>query len=68
MEDIAEAFIYRDKSIKNLKKNVKFNWHTYGISDFHLFNSSGKTELLESGLVTNEQKKNPWGIILIGIN
>ena len=23
------------------------------------FNSSGKTELLQSGLVTNEQKKNP---------
>ena len=35
VEDIAEAFIYIDKSIKNLNRNVKSSWYTYTISDFH---------------------------------
>ena len=56
MEDIEEAFIYKDIPTKNLKGNVRADGTPTTLVTFSVVNSSDRTELLKSGLVVNNKK------------
>ena len=57
LEDIEEAFIYRDIPIKNLKRCTKADGTAMTLVTFSLVNNSDRSELLKGGLVINNQKK-----------
>ena len=56
LEDIVEAFIYRDIPIKSLKKCTEALGTAMTLVTFSLVNNSDRTELLKSGLVINNKK------------
>ena len=57
LEDIEQAFIYRDIPIKNLKRCTKADGSSMTLITFNLVNSSDRPELLRGGLSINNQKK-----------
>ena len=57
LEDIEQAFIYRDVSIKNLKRNVKAHASPITLVTFLSVSGSDKTEILKTGLVVKNEKK-----------
>ena len=56
LEDIVEAFIYRDIPIKSLKKCTEALGTAMTLVTFSLVYNSDRTELLKSGLVINNKK------------
>ena len=64
LEDIEEAFIYKDIPIKNLKRCTKADGSSMKLITFNLVNNSDRSELLKGGLSINNQKK-PEEITLI---
>ena len=57
LEDIEEAFIYRDIPIKNLKRCTKADGTSMTLVTFELVNNSDRSELFKGGLSINNQKK-----------
>ena len=57
LEDIEQAFIYRDIPIKNLKRCTKADGSSMTLITFNLVNSSDRPELLRGGLSINNKKK-----------
>ena len=57
LEDVEDAFIYRDIPIKNLKSCTKADGSAMTLVTFSLVNSSDMPELLKNGLVINNQKR-----------
>ena len=57
LEDIEDAFIYKDIPINNLKRCTKADGSAMTLVTFSLVNSSDRRELLKNGLVTNNQRK-----------
>ena len=57
LEDIEEAFIYRDIPIKNFKRCTKVDWWAMNLVTFSLINNSDRSEWVKSGLVINNEKK-----------
>ena len=55
LEDIEQAFIYRDIPIKNLKRCTKADGSSMTLITFNLVNSSDRPELLRGGLSINNQ-------------
>ena len=55
LEDIEQAFIYRDLPIKNLKRNVKAHASPITLVTFLLVSGSDKTEILKTGLVVKNE-------------
>ena len=59
LEDIEEAFIYRDALIKNLKRCRKADGSAMTLIAFKLVNNSDRPELLNGRISTNNQNKKP---------
>ena len=57
LEDIEEAFVYRDIPIKNLKRCLKADGSPMTLITFNLSNNSDRSELLRGGITINNQKK-----------
>ena len=57
LEDIEQAFMYRDIPIKNLKRCTKADGSSMTLITFNLVNSSDRPELLRGRLSINNQKK-----------
>ena len=57
LEDIEEAFIYRDIPIKNLKRCTKADESSMTLITFNLVNNSDRPILLKGGLSINNKKK-----------
>ena len=57
LEDIEEAFIYRDIPIKNLKRCTKADGSFMTLITFNLVNNLDRPELLKEGLSINNKKK-----------
>ena len=57
LEDIEEAFIYRQITIKNLKRCTKADATAMTLETFASVNNSDRSELLKGGLSINNQKK-----------
>ena len=50
LEEIEEAFIYKDISIKNLNRNLKTDVTPMTLVTFSIFTSSNRAEVLKTGL------------------
>ena len=50
LEENEEAFIYKDISIKNLKRNLKTDVTPMTLVTFSIFTSSNRAEVLKTGL------------------
>ena len=57
LEDIEEAFIYRDILIKNLKRHTKVDGSPMTLITFNLVNSSERPGLMRGRLSINNKKK-----------
>ena len=57
LEDIEEAFKYRDIPIKISKRCTKADRSAMTLITFLLVNNSDRSELVKSGLVINNEKK-----------
>ena len=57
LEDIEEAFIYRDILIKNLKRYTKADGSPMTLIAFNLVNSSDRPGLMRGRLSINNKKK-----------
>ena len=57
LEDIEEAFIYRDIPIKNLKRCTKADESSMTLITFNLVNNSDRPVLLKGGLSISNKKK-----------
>ena len=56
LEDIEQAFIYKDIPITNLKRCTKADGSSMTLITFNLVNSSDRPELLRGGLSINNKK------------
>ena len=57
LEDIEEAFIYRDIQIKNLKRCTRADGTAMTLIMFELVNFENRSELLKNGISINNQNK-----------
>ena len=57
LEDIEEAFVYRNIPFKNFKRCIKDGGNPMTLVTLSLVNSSDRTELLKSRLIINNKKK-----------
>ena len=56
LEDIEEAFIYRDTPVQNIKRCTKSDGYSMTLITFNLVNNSDRPDLLKGGISINNKK------------